>query len=57
MLPKAEVAGRLILNDQSDVELGGGKAFSGVINGNPAAHIWNAPPFRTALARFSISLL
>ena len=44
MLPQAEVAGQPILNDQEfDVELGGGKAFSGVINGNPAAHIRNAP--------------
>jgi hypothetical protein len=40
MLLQDEFAELLILNDQvSDVESGGGKTFSGVINGNPAALI------------------
>jgi hypothetical protein len=44
MLLQDEFAEPLILNDQvSDVGSGGGKAFSGVINGNPAALIRNAP--------------
>jgi hypothetical protein len=41
-----EFAEPLILCDQvSDVGSGGGKAFSGVINGNPAALIRNALRF------------
>jgi len=46
MLLQDEFAEPLILNDQvSDVGSGGGKAFSGVINGNPAALIRNALRF------------
>jgi len=46
MLLQDEFAELLILNDQvSDVGSGGGKAFSAVINGNPAALIRNALRF------------
>ena len=53
MLLQDEFAELLILNDQVfDVGSGGGKAFSAVINGNPAALIRNALRFERPTRRY-----